>query len=77
MSEELKQLQEQDQLNSYSVFIFAMNSNVTKRKYMGRFVRFLDYIYTNNQHKNPLLRIAALDSEEDSKTPNYGKEKYR
>jgi DNA polymerase elongation subunit (family B) len=37
----------------------------------------INYIYTNTQHKNPLLRIVALDSEEDSKTPNYDKEKYR
>jgi DNA polymerase elongation subunit (family B) len=37
----------------------------------------INYIYTNTQHKNPLLRIAALDSEEDSKTLNYDKEKYR
>jgi len=44
MSEELKQLQEQDQLDAYSVFMFAMNSNVTKRKYLGRFIRFLDFI---------------------------------
>jgi predicted secreted acid phosphatase len=32
---------------------------------------------TNTQHKNPLLRIAALDSQEESKTLNYDNEKYR
>jgi hypothetical protein len=37
----------------------------------------INYIYTNTQHKNPLLRVAALDSEDESKTPNYDKEKYR
>jgi DNA polymerase elongation subunit (family B) len=37
----------------------------------------INYIYTNTQHKNPLLRIAALDSEDKGKTPNYDKEKYR
>jgi DNA polymerase elongation subunit (family B) len=37
----------------------------------------INYIYTNTQHKNPLLRIAALDSEDEGKTPNYDKEKYR
>jgi DNA polymerase elongation subunit (family B) len=37
----------------------------------------INYIYTNTQHKNPLLRVAALDSEDKSKTPNYDKEKYR
>jgi DNA polymerase elongation subunit (family B) len=37
----------------------------------------INYIYTNTQHKNPLLRIAALGSEEESKTLNYDKEKYR
>ena len=37
----------------------------------------IHYIYTNTQHKNPLLRIAALDSEDEGKTPNYDKEKYR
>jgi len=37
----------------------------------------IKYIYTNTQHKNPLLRIAALDSQDEGKTPNYDKEKYR
>jgi hypothetical protein len=37
----------------------------------------INYIYTNIQHKNPLLRVAALDSDEESTTLNYDKEKYR
>jgi DNA polymerase elongation subunit (family B) len=44
----------------------------------------INYIYTNTQHKNPLCRIAALETtqEEDdltnkSKTLSYDKEKYR
>jgi DNA polymerase elongation subunit (family B) len=43
----------------------------------------INYIYTNTQHKNPLCRIAALETayqEDDhnkSKTLNYDKEKYR
>jgi DNA polymerase elongation subunit (family B) len=37
----------------------------------------INYIYSNTQHKNPLLRVAALESEEASKTLNYDKEKYR
>jgi len=42
----------------------------------------INYIYTNTQHKNPLLRVAALDSVEDGdkhkgRSLNYDKEKYR
>jgi DNA polymerase elongation subunit (family B) len=43
----------------------------------------INYIYTNTQHKNPLLRVAALetahqeDDNKKSKTLNYDKEKYR
>ena len=37
----------------------------------------INYIYTNTQHKNPLLRVAALDSQDESRTLNYDKEKYR
>ena len=37
----------------------------------------INYIYTNTQHKNPLCKISALETEEDSKTLNYDKEKYR
>jgi hypothetical protein len=31
-------------MDPYSMFIFAMNSHVTQRKYTGRFTRFLDFI---------------------------------
>ena len=44
----------------------------------------INYIYTNTQHKNPLLRVAALGTapvqngcQNKSKTLNYDKEKYR
>ena len=43
----------------------------------------INYIYTNTQHKNPLLRVAAFetahqdDDNNKSKTLNYDKEKYR
>jgi DNA polymerase elongation subunit (family B) len=43
----------------------------------------INYIYTNTQHKNPLLRVTAFetthqdDDNNKSKTPNYDKEKYR
>jgi DNA polymerase elongation subunit (family B) len=43
----------------------------------------INYIYTNTQHKNPLCRIAALETahqeDDDNKgsTLNYDKEKYR
>jgi DNA polymerase elongation subunit (family B) len=44
----------------------------------------INYIYTNTQHKNPLCRIAALATapeeegcENNGRTLNYDKEKYR
>jgi DNA polymerase elongation subunit (family B) len=44
----------------------------------------INYIYTNAQHKNPLCRIAALETtlkedgcEDKDRTLNYDKEKYR
>ena len=44
----------------------------------------INYIYTNTQHKNPLCRIAALettqeenDCKNNGRTLNYDKEKYR
>ena len=39
--------EEQDdgvEVDPYSMFIFAMNSHITQRKYTGRFNRFLDFI---------------------------------
>jgi hypothetical protein len=36
--------EEQEGLDPYSMFIFAMKSPVTRRKYTGRFARFLDFI---------------------------------
>jgi hypothetical protein len=36
--------EEQEGLDPYSMFIFAMKSPVTRRKYTGRFGRFLDFI---------------------------------
>ena len=47
--------------------------------YKGRYYQLHTY---KHQHKNPLLRIAALDSKEHEgkdkcKTLNYDKEKYR
>src|SRR5437870_10418120 len=36
--------QEEQVLDPYSMFMFAMKSPVTRRKYTGRLVRFLDFI---------------------------------
>jgi hypothetical protein len=36
--------QEQEELDPYSMYIFAMKSQVTISKYTGRFVRLLDFI---------------------------------
>jgi hypothetical protein len=36
--------QEQEELDPYSMYIFAMKSQVTIRKYTVRFVRLLDFI---------------------------------
>ena len=36
--------EEQEGLDPYSMLIFAMKSPVTRRKYTGRFARFLDFI---------------------------------
>jgi DNA polymerase elongation subunit (family B) len=38
----------------------------------------IKYIYTDSQHKNPLCRVASIDSSNEvRKKPNYDKEKYR
>jgi hypothetical protein len=40
----LEKQEEHEGLDPYSMFIFAMKSQVTRRKYIGRFARFLDFI---------------------------------
>jgi DNA polymerase elongation subunit (family B) len=39
----------------------------------------IKYIYTNSQHKNPLCRVASIDSSisEKKEKPDYDKEKYK
>jgi hypothetical protein len=38
----------------------------------------IKYIYTNSQHKNPLCRVAAIDSIYELKGKlDYAKEKYK
>jgi len=58
--------EEQEGLDPYSMFIFAMKSPVTRRKYTGRFVRFLDFIGlaqgTTEQRCKSFTEMAEKDS---------------
>jgi DNA polymerase elongation subunit (family B) len=52
-----------------------LSNSTTDRRYPAK-GDTINYIYTNTQHKNPLCRIAALDSEKDDgknkgRTLNY------
>jgi DNA polymerase elongation subunit (family B) len=77
----ISKLLRQDIENYKSLFphvsaAIQLSTNSTDRRYPTK-GDTITYIYTNTQHKNPLLRIAALDSEDEGKILNYDKEKYR
>ena len=73
-------------LTSHNVAATAPTIQLSNSSTDGRYPAkgdTINYIYTNTQHKNPLCRIAALetahqgDDNDKSKTLNYDKEKYR
>ncbi|MBV9176192.1 MAG: hypothetical protein JO297_04065 [Nitrososphaeraceae archaeon] len=41
---EKREQQQEEALDPYSMFVFAMKSQVTRRKYTGRFIKLLDFI---------------------------------
>jgi integrase len=65
--QETKEVEKQEEeMNPYSIFLFAMNSPVTRQKYIGRFTKFLNFISLTDGTIEERCRIFVSKTRNDS-----------